>query len=53
MPLHDWTRVEAGIFHDFHVSWIPEIKKMLNGGLLPEGDYALASSTLAGRSRTC
>src|SRR5947208_9795794 len=42
MPLHDWTRVDAGIFHDFHVSWIPEIRKVLNGGLLPEGYYALA-----------
>jgi hypothetical protein len=42
MPVHDWTRVEAGIFHDFHVTWIPEIKKTLNGGLLPEGYYALA-----------
>jgi hypothetical protein len=42
MPVHDWTRVDAGIFHDFHVSWIPEIRKVLNGGLLPEGYYALA-----------
>src|SRR6266849_6472146 len=42
MPVHDWTRVEAGIFHSFHVSWIPEIGKILNGGLLPEGYYALA-----------
>lgn len=42
MPVHDWTRVEAGIFHDFHVAWIPEIRKALNGGLLPEGFYALA-----------
>jgi hypothetical protein len=42
MPVHDWTRVEAGIFHDFHVAWIPEIRKLLNGGLLPEGYYALA-----------
>jgi len=49
MPLHDWTRVEAGIFHDFHVSWIPEIKKALNGGLLPEGFYALAEQH-AGRA---
>jgi hypothetical protein len=24
MPIHDWTEVEAGIFHDFHVAWIPE-----------------------------
>lgn len=42
MPLHDWTRVSAGTFHDFHVSWIGEIKKGLNGGLLPSGYYAQA-----------
>src|SRR6266849_768005 len=42
MPVHDWTLVEAGIFHDLHVAWIPEIRKALNGGLLPEGYYALA-----------
>jgi hypothetical protein len=42
MPVHDWTIVEDGIFHDFHVAWIPEIRKALNGGLLPEGYYALA-----------
>ncbi len=49
MPLHDWTRVEAGIFHAFHVAWIPEIQKFLNGGLLPEGYYALAEQH-AGRA---
>jgi hypothetical protein len=49
MPVHDWTRVDAGIFHDFHVSWIPEIRKVLNGGLLPDGYYALAEQH-AGRS---
>lgn len=42
MPIHDWMRVPAGIFHDFHVAWIPEIRKVLNGGLLPSGYYALA-----------
>ena len=42
MPVHDWTRVEAGISHAFHVAWVPEIGKALNGGLLPEGFYALA-----------
>jgi hypothetical protein len=21
-PVHDWTRVDAGIFHDFHHAWI-------------------------------
>lgn len=49
MPVHDWTRVEAGIFHDFHVAWIPEIRKVLNGGLLPQGYYALAEQH-AGRA---
>jgi hypothetical protein len=42
MPVHDWTRVEDGIFHDFHVAWIPELRKVLNGGVLPQGFYALA-----------
>jgi len=51
MPVHDWTRVEAGIFHDFHVAWLPEIRKALNGGLLPEGFYALAEQH-AGRTIT-
>ncbi len=42
MPIHDWTRVEPGIFHAFHVSWITELQGALNGGLLPPGYYALA-----------
>jgi hypothetical protein len=42
MPIHDWTRVEAGIFHDFHHGWIEEIKRTLNAGLLPDDYYALA-----------
>lgn len=49
MPVHDWTRVEAGMFHDFHVGWIPTIRTALNGGLLPEGYYAMAEQH-AGRS---
>src|SRR5579872_4893945 len=27
MPVHDWTRVEAGIFHAFHVAWVPELQR--------------------------
>ena len=42
MPTHDWTRVEAGIFHAFHVAWLPQIQDVLNNGLLPKGYYALA-----------
>jgi hypothetical protein len=49
MPVHDWTLVDAGIFHNFHLSWISEICKALNGGLLPEGYYAMAEQH-AGRS---
>jgi hypothetical protein len=41
MPIHDWTRVPAGIFHDFHQSWSIRIKDALNAGLLPEGYAAL------------
>jgi hypothetical protein len=40
MPVHDWTRVSAGAFHDFHCTWIPLIKIRLNDGLLPAGYYA-------------
>lgn len=42
MAVHDWTRVSAGTFHSFHTSWISEIMKVLNGGLLPGGFYAQA-----------
>lgn len=41
MPMHDWTRVNAGIFHDFHNEWNSAIKKRLNNGLLPKDYYAL------------
>src|SRR5438105_4440016 len=42
MPVHDWNRVTAGTFHDFHLAWIAELRRVLNGGLLPPGYYALA-----------
>jgi hypothetical protein len=48
MPMHDWTRVEAGIFHAFHHDWITELTHALNGGLLPEQYYALPEQQAAG-----
>jgi len=42
MPIHDWTRVEAGDFHHFHQTWIPLIATALNRGLLPPEFMALA-----------
>ena len=41
MPTHDWTRVEAGIFHAFHHHWISAISDALNSGRLPADYYAL------------
>ena len=32
MPIHDWTRVDAGIFHAFHHGWIEEMARALNRG---------------------
>lgn len=40
MPVHDWTKVFAGCFYDFHESWTTHIKEALNMGLLPTGYYA-------------
>ena len=41
MPVHDWSKVVAGVFHDFHQSWMIEIRNVLNRELLPEGFYAM------------
>jgi hypothetical protein len=46
--MHDWSRVEAGIFHHFHHSWIEEIARTPNRGLLPPDHYALAEQVAAG-----
>jgi hypothetical protein len=48
MPIHDWTRVDAGIFHAFHHDWITEIARTLNRGLLPAAYYALPEQLAGG-----
>ncbi len=48
MPIQDWTRVDTGIFHDFHHEWISTIRRVLNEGLLPSDYYALAEQETAG-----
>lgn len=48
MPIHDWTTVNAGIFHDFHHEWISAIKHTLNSGVLPPDYYALAEQIAGG-----
>jgi hypothetical protein len=42
MPIHDWTRAEAGDFHHFHQTWIPLLAAALNSGVLPPEFMALA-----------
>jgi hypothetical protein len=41
MPLHDWSRIPSGLFHDFHQTWSIQIKFALNAGILPKGISAL------------
>jgi hypothetical protein len=48
MPIHDWTRVGAGIFHHFHLEWIGDLSRKLNDGLLPPNYYALAEQLAGG-----
>ena len=48
MPVHDWTKTDAGIFHDFHQSWIISIRNSLNNGVLPQDYYAMAEQVAGG-----
>jgi hypothetical protein len=48
MPMHDWSRVDAGIYHDFHQAWSISIRNALNSGLLPSGYSALVEQHAAG-----
>jgi len=48
MPIHDWTRVDAGIFHHFHHEWISALSRALNSGILPSDLYALAEQLAGG-----
>jgi Protein of unknown function (DUF4058) len=41
MPMHDWTKVDDGIFHHFHQIWSGRMMERLNAGLLPPDFYAL------------
>jgi hypothetical protein len=48
MPIHDWTRVDAGSFHDFHQVWTVGIRNALNAGALPAGYFAMADQSRGG-----
>src|SRR5262249_6779611 len=48
MPIHDWTRVDAGLFHHFHQDWTIELCRALNAGRLPRGYIALTDQQTGG-----
>jgi hypothetical protein len=48
MPVHDWTRVDAGLFHAFHYHWIGSLCDALNGGVLPSAFFALPEQSIRG-----
>lgn len=48
MPVHDWTRVDAGLFHAFHQSWTIALCNALNAGGLPPGYFALPEQVESG-----
>ena len=48
MPIHDWTRVDSGLFHAFHQGWIVALCNALNTGTLPADYFALAEQSIRG-----
>lgn len=48
MAVHDWTRVDAGLFHNFHQRWISALCDVLNTGGLPPDYFALAEQSIHG-----
>jgi len=48
MPIHDWTRVDAGLFHAFHHDWVTILARALNAGVLPGDYYALPEQSIQG-----
>lgn len=48
MPIHDWTRVDAGLFHDFHQGWTIALRNALNSGALPPDYFALVDQRIQG-----
>jgi hypothetical protein len=48
MPIHDWTRVDAGLFYAFHHGWIEELARALNRAVLPDDYFALPEQNIRG-----
>jgi hypothetical protein len=47
MPVHDWTRVDAGVIHSFHTTWVALLGVRLNE-TLPSDYYAMVEGKAFG-----
>ena len=48
MPMHDWSKVKPGTYHNFHQLWTSCITNQLNTGILPLGCFAMAEQIIGG-----
>ncbi len=48
MPVHNWKKVDSGLFHAFHQSWIISLCASLNAGRLPTEYFALPEQNIKG-----
>jgi hypothetical protein len=48
MPIHNWTRVSPGGFHNFHQNWVNDMYRGLNRGVLPPGYTAYTDTRVSG-----
>ncbi len=48
MPIHDWTKVDSGVFHYLHLRWIGTICDALNDGRLTKDYYAIGEQRSGG-----
>ncbi|QEH33864.1 hypothetical protein OJF2_23950 [Aquisphaera giovannonii] len=46
MPIHDWTLVDARLFHTFHQHWITRLCDALNDDRLPPEFFALSEQSI-------
>ena len=51
MSIHDWTRVDANLFHAFHHGWVTVLSRALNAGVLPPDYFALPEQSIRGPVR--
>ena len=51
MPIHDWSKVKPGTYHNFHQLWTSSITNQLNSGILPRGCFAMADHATVSSQR--